>query len=61
MNMAFKNMNIMINIVPVKKTATVVEDSRVKDLNIVRERNLICEAHIVRQMKTNKTMQFLDL
>ena len=59
--MAFKNKNILVDIVPVKKAAAVVEESKVIDPNIVRERNAICEAHIVKQMKTNKTMQILDL
>jgi len=67
LNLAFKNANIRVNVLP-----TTIEkkppgdksgskaDQELMD-GIMRERNLKIDAHIVKQMKTNKTMMINDL
>ena len=64
-NLAFKNNDIRVNVMPVlskadKASKQTAQDSEI-ELGIKRERNQIIEAHLVKQMKTNKTMMYNDL
>jgi hypothetical protein len=64
-NKAFKNANIRVIVMPVPSGKD-KEESRKKDEaenneGIQRERNMIIEAHCVKQMKANKTMMYNDL
>ena len=67
LNLAFKNANIRVNVLP-----TTIEKKPSGDMSaskadqelmdgIKRERNQKIDAHIVKQMKTNKTMMINDL
>ena len=67
MNLAFKNNNIRVNVLPTTIKKPAVGDNSVSKADqelmdgIMRERNQVMDAHIVKQMKTNKTMMIKDL
>jgi len=61
-NSAFKSEKLRLNMVPVqtreekKESNKAGEEASVKA--VIKERGMIIQAHLVKQMKTNKTMQF---
>lgn len=64
-NLQFKNNNIRVSVLPVqgkkeKEAETENTNKAIVD-GVMKERNQIIEAHCVKQMKTNKVMQFNDL
>jgi hypothetical protein len=64
-NLAFKNNNIRVTVLPVltkkENAEEVVSSNKAMIGGIDKERNQIIEAHCVKQMKTNKVMMMNDL
>ena len=64
-NLAFKNNNIRVTVLPVltkkENVEEVVNQNKALVGGIEKERNQIIEAHCVKQMKTNKVMMLNDL
>lgn len=64
-NLQFKNNNIRVSVLPVQGKKEKEEENTTSNKAIIdgvmKERNQVIEAHCVKQMKTNKVMNFNEL